>query len=104
MCPLRGISASSFPAEVPLSVFARLTDARGRYAVGLQLVDSDGQVVWTWEKAGVVAEPDPLSAHLVNFPNVMVRFPQAGRYDLMFLIDGEALAHHALGAREMPSP
>jgi hypothetical protein len=104
VAPLDGVAASSFPAEIPLAVFAHLTDARGRYEVGLQLVDSDGEVVWTMERPGVVEEPDPLSQPRVTFPDVRVRFPGVGRYDLMFVANGEALAQHALWVREMASP
>ena len=102
--PLDGVAASSFPAEIPLSAYAHLTDAHGRYVVGLQLVDSDGEVVWAMDRPGVVEEPDPLSQHRVTFPDVRVRFPRVGRYDLILVVNGEALAQHALRVREMASP
>jgi hypothetical protein len=99
VCPFDRITAWPFPAEVPLSVFARLTDARGRYVVGLQLVDADGEVVWARDECGVVEEFDPLSMHRLTFLDMKVRLPGAGRYDLVIVANGEPLARHALQVR-----
>ena len=97
--PFSGVTCLDFPAEVPLAIYAHLTDAHGRYEVGLQLVDEDGDVVWRTAEDALVEESDPLSPHRVTIPQVVVRFPREGRFDLVMTANGEALAHHALWAR-----
>jgi hypothetical protein len=100
--PFSRVTVPRFPAEAPLSVYAHLTDAHGRYEVALQLVDGDSEVVWASGQCCVVEEPDPLKPHRVLLREISVGFPRAGRYDLIILANGEPLAHHALWARQAP--
>ncbi len=97
--PFSRVTASQFPADIPLSAYAHLTDARGRYQVSLQLVDDEGNMAWRGERVGVVEQEDPLCPHRVTFPDIVVPFPRAGRYDLEMLANGATLAHHGLWAR-----
>ena len=100
--PFSRVTVRRFPTETALSVYAHLTDTRGRYEVSLQLVDGDGEVVWTWDRGCVVEEPDPLMPHRILLREVPVAIPRAGRYDLVMVANGEPLAHHALWARQLP--
>jgi hypothetical protein len=100
--PFSRVTVPRFPAEPAMSVYAHLTDARGRYEVTLRLVDDDGEVVWAWGQHAVIEEQDPLMPHRVLLREVPVGFPRAGRYDLVIVANGEPLAHHALWARQVP--
>jgi hypothetical protein len=102
--PFSRVTVPNFPAEPSMSAYAHLTDARGRYEVTLQLVDGEGEVVWSWERCCVVEEQDPLMPHRILLRDMQVGIPRAGRYDLVMLANGEALAHHALWARQLPVP
>lgn len=97
--PFSRVTCPAFPADVPASVYAHLTDARGRYEIGLALIDSDGMLVWRWPRTAVVEEPDPLMPHRLMLRHIRVAFPQSGRYDLILLANGQPLAQHALWAR-----
>lgn len=100
--PFSRVTVAAFPAEPPMSVYAHLTDARGRYEVTLQLVDGDGEVVWAWGRSCGFEEQDPLIPRRILLQDVPVRFPQAGRSDMVIVANGEPLAHHALWARLVP--
>lgn len=99
--PCSGISSKQFPARIPLSIFAHLTDVRGRNEISLQLVDSNGDVVWQMKDKLVVEEHDPLSPHRVVLRDMMVEFPEPGKFDLEFLVNGAFLAQHSVTARQI---
>ena len=98
--PIEGVVAGSFPAEIPLSVYAQMSDARGRYEISLQLVDDQGDVVWTWSETATVEEEDPLQTHTIHFRDALVSFPRPGRYDLVIVANGEPMVQHAVRARD----
>jgi hypothetical protein len=98
--PFSRVTPSAFPADIPASIYAHLNDARGRYTIGLQLVDSDGEVVWQWDHSVVVEHEDPLLPHRVRLQGIPLRFPAPGRFDLLLLANGQAVAQHALWARQ----
>jgi hypothetical protein len=47
---------------------------------------------------------DPLLPHRISLHDVVVAFPQPGRYDLVLMANGEDLAHHALEVPAAPPP
>jgi hypothetical protein len=49
VAPFSGLTLPRYPGPLQFSVYAHLTEARGRYSMGLHLEDSDGQVVWAWD-------------------------------------------------------
>jgi hypothetical protein len=98
--PFSRITALQFPADIPLSAYAHLTDARGRYEMGLRLVDDEGEAVWCGKGSCVMEEDDPLLPQRITFQDQVVRFPRPGRYDLEMMANGTTLAHHAIWARQ----
>jgi hypothetical protein len=98
VAPLSHLALPTFPATAVLRVYAHLTDARGRYAIGLRLVDDEGDVVWTAPGGPTVEQTDRLRPHRVVLYDVPIDFPLPGRYDLALLGNGEPLAMHAIWA------
>lgn len=97
--PCSSVGSRRFPARIPISIFAHLTDARGRYGIGLQLVDSDGQIAWTMSESLIVEEDDPLLPHRIVLRDMRIAFPCPGKYDVELLGNGMVLAHHSIAAR-----
>jgi hypothetical protein len=100
VAPLSHMVLSEFPATAVLCVYAHLTDARGRYAISLRLVDDEGDVIWTAPRGPTVEQTDPLRPHRVVLHNVPIDFPRPGRYDLVLLGNGGPRAMHAIWADE----
>ena len=71
----------------------------GRSAIGLRLVDDNGDAAWEWPDGLLVEQPDPLLPHRVVVYGVAIDFPRAGRYDPVMLANGAPLAAHALWAQ-----
>jgi hypothetical protein len=99
VAPLSRVVVSAFPAGTHLSIYAHITDARGRYTIGLRLVNDEGETVWEWLNGPVVQQADPLLPHRVGLYDVALDFPRPGRYDLVMLANGEQLASHAIWAQ-----
>jgi hypothetical protein len=99
VAPFSGVTLPRYPARLQFSVYAHLTEARGRYAMGLHLEDSDGQAVWAWDLPNPVEEQDPLLSHRIALHDIVVEFPRPGRYNLSIVANGDELAHHVLVAR-----
>jgi hypothetical protein len=97
--PFSRVTGAECPAHVVASVYAHLTEARGRYELALQLVDDDGEVVWTWPRNALIEEHDPLMPHRVALRQVTVCFPQPGRFHLALLLNGITVAQQAVWAR-----
>jgi hypothetical protein len=100
--PFSRITMPVFPAAASLSVYAHLTDARGRNDVSLKLEDAEGNEVWQWEGHARVEEADPLMPHRIALYDVLVGFSGPGRYDLVMTANSTDLAHHALWVRHVP--
>jgi hypothetical protein len=98
--PCSRATCAEFPAHIVVSVYAHLTDARGRYEIVLQLVDAEGEVAWTWPRTAVVEEYDPLMPHRVVLRQITVCFPQPGRFQLVLLSNGVAVAQQTMWARD----
>jgi hypothetical protein len=99
VAPFTGITLPRYPARMRFAVYAHLTAARGRYAMTLRLEDSEGQVVWAWDLPSPVEEADPLLSRRIALYDIVVEFPRPGRYNLIMLANGDALAQHILVAR-----
>jgi hypothetical protein len=97
--PWSRATCASFPAMISASIYAHLSDVRGRYEIGLQLIDGEGEPVWVWPHHTVVEEHDPLMPHRVLLRQIGVEFPHSGRFHLVMQANGVGLAQHALWAR-----
>ncbi len=97
--PFNTANCTAFPATRPLCVYADLHGLRGRYAISLQLLDDDGEIVWSYESNTVIEEADPLRPRRIILQDIAVTYPQPGRYDLVILANGASLAQHTLWAR-----
>lgn len=101
--PCSRVRHREFPSVIPLSLYAHLTDARGRYEISLQLRDSDGDVVWSTPHGPSLEERDPLLPHRLVLHRVPIEFPGEGRFDLELLANGIVLGQHAIWAQLLDS-
>lgn len=94
--PTSHVPLTQFPAHVRLSVWAEFTGGHGSYQPRLGLLDAADEVVWGWNAPEPLEENDPLLPHQVMFHDLMLAVPQAGRYRLVLLFNGEELAQRAM--------
>ena len=89
------LAAPSFPAvHARLSIFARVIDAEGNYAIRIELVRlATMQIIGEGEAE--VAIQDRLRYHELTFILNGLRFPAAGRYEFRLYADGVFLGHQA---------
>ena len=98
VAPFSAFTPPQYPAPLRFSIYAHLTEARGRYAMSLQLEDSEGQIVWNG-KIPAVEEQNPLRSNRIAKNGIVVQIPGPDRYSLTILANGDELAHHVLIAR-----
>jgi hypothetical protein len=96
IAPFGALAFPAFPVAFRMSIYAYLTCGHGTYALALQLRDSDDEVRWSWDCPEPIQLENPLERHEFTLYDAVVPFPQPGRYDLMFLANGEELARHVL--------
>lgn len=76
-----------FPTAIVLAFFARLFEARGEYAVEIQLVDSSGDVVWRDGPDGRFRQEDPLKYQDLKLLNFNVVIPSPGEYEFALVLN-----------------
>ena len=77
------INAVKFPCvHYSLSVYLKMTEARGSFVVRLELVDlSDSKIVAKTQTPRDIQVSDPLSTHELVFGLKGLTFPHAGDYE-----------------------
>jgi hypothetical protein len=92
VAPIHQVFLRHFPADEDLSVFARWTNAHGRYRVELQMRELDGTVLWRDEMPNPFEVPDPLVVVPITLRHRTFHFPQPGKYEVALLANGEEVA------------
>jgi hypothetical protein len=100
VAPFNQITMRQPPVVVQFSVFAYLTDLQGRYELSLEMIDADDRVLWRCNLPNPVEQRDPLLPHRLLLYDLKAPFQRPGRYHLVILANGDAVAHHALWARQ----
>lgn len=96
------IGSSKFPCvHYFLSVYVKLTDARGSYNFSLELVDlGTGAVLNRADIPKPVEIPDPLRTHELVFNMGGLRFPNPGKYEFRVLANSEVFGQKAFLVEE----
>ncbi len=102
--PIHQIFSPHFPVEEDLSVFARWTNAHGRYAVELQLRDLEGTVLWRDEMPNPFDVSDPLQVVTLMLRHRLFRFPRRGKYEVALLANGIEVATDVFLAHKLDPP
>jgi hypothetical protein len=97
LAPLAGAAFGAFPAAFRLSLYIKLTGAHGAYRMELQLRDQDDRLLGECSSPHPVQQDDPLATCQISWRDLVLRFPQPGKYDLVLLANGEDLSHHSFG-------
>jgi hypothetical protein len=92
-----------FPGCFRLSFFTEFTGCQGSYLPGLVLRDDKGETVWELTFKEPFEQENPLVIHGSHIHDVMVPFGRPGRYTVVLLLNGEAVAQRALWAG-LPEP
>lgn len=96
------IMTHTFPVVHPqLSVYARVIDAQGNYAIRLELVRLETMEV-IGEAPVQVAIPDRLRYHELGFVLNRVIFPAPGQYEFRLYADDAFLGHQAFEVIQSP--
>lgn len=86
--PIHQIFSARFPSEVDLSVFARWTNAHGRYTVEVQLRDLEGTVLYRNEMPNPFEVADPLLVVPLRLRHIHFLFPREGKYEVALMANG----------------
>jgi hypothetical protein len=96
VAPFGSLTGAAFPAAFRMSTYAYLTNGHGSYGLTLEMRDSEDQVQWTWKSPKPIQLESPLVRHQFALYDLVLNFPEPGRYDLLLLADGTELARHVL--------
>lgn len=98
------ILASSLPARPPsLAVYAKITDAQGRYVFRLELVDlNKGQTIGEG-KTPEIEIPDRMLPHELVFNLQGLVFHTEARYEFRLYADDQFVGVHSFDVRVIPS-
>lgn len=99
--PIHQVFLPQFPADVDLSVFARWTNAHGRYRVELQLRDMEGEALWRDVMDNPFDVPDPLLVVPLTLRHRVFHFPRPGKYEVALLANGEEVAADVFWAHDI---
>jgi hypothetical protein len=95
------VAAASFPATMPLSLYAYLSAVRGTVVPELQLRDESGAPAkdesgntWRHSFPGPLPNEDPLQPCRVRLSGLRIPMPRPGRFDLLLLVDGNEIARY----------
>jgi hypothetical protein len=94
--PTNGFLVTEYPCAIPVAVYGDLSDVRGEYTPALQLVDSDGEAIWSERAPRPMELVNPLGHHHFVFYDLRIRVPRPGRYDLLLMADKMEIARHGL--------
>jgi len=94
------INAPNFPVRHDrLHVFVALTNGHGTYTSSLRVRRASGEVLLTLD--GKIEMQDPLAVAELNFQIRGLVVPEAGRYVVEFLCDGEVLVDRLFDAAQI---
>jgi hypothetical protein len=92
------VTVLDFPTVAMLSVYVECTAVPGTYALELQLQDLEGNLHWRHPYDGPFVSQDPLLVGIIALPNERIYFPKPGKYDLIFLANGEEMGRRVFWA------
>lgn len=96
------INATKFPATQPLiTVYAAITDGRGRVQVKLRLVDVDEEREPVFEVTSEVEFTDPRSVQEMICALAGMTFPEPGEYRLQLLANDEPILERRIVLNEI---
>lgn len=98
VAPFTSINFAAFPAALRVSLYIVLTGGHGTYYLGLQLRDAAGHLIGEAQGPQALAQDDPLAYSQLCWRDLVLQFPQPGRYDLVLLVNGDDLSHLAINA------
>ncbi len=98
IAPVHQVFPRHYPTVVPLSVFARWTNAHGAYAVGLRVRSLEDGVVWQHALPEPFETSDPLQVWVLTLRSFAIPLAKPGKYEVDLLADGEAVATDLLTA------
>lgn len=98
------IYAQKFPVRHDrMHVFVSLTDGHGDYKATIRIKRASGEVIFS--RDGKISMNDPLAVADLNFQIRGLVIPEAGRYFVEFLCDGELIVDRRFDAAKMkPKP
>lgn len=103
VAPLLRVVSFAFPTVLEMAFFARLTALQGTYRLDLQLQDMEGVTHWQELVDEQLEGPDPLAIVDMDIRGRRIYFPKPGRYEMVFLANGEEVTRYLMIA-DYPAP
>jgi hypothetical protein len=97
----RAFQQKNYPGASPLGFFVRLSSARGRYHIEVQLRNADGEVVWREGPGEELPMEDPVEMYDIKM-NLVPVFPKPGVYEFTLLANDEEVARQPFHAQLLP--
>ena len=90
--PVHQLFPPAYPWVESLSMFARWTNAHGRYPVEMLVRNLEGEVFWRQRMAKLFEPGDPLQVWVITWTDLGIPFPAPGKYEVALLADGQEVA------------
>jgi hypothetical protein len=91
-----------FPLHVHASIFSLWREMEGSYRLDTQLMDAEGEVVWSCEQPQPVYCPSRFAIQRVILHPLWLYFPRPGLYDLILRFDGEEVFRTIFNTAQRP--
>jgi hypothetical protein len=94
--PVHQVFAPRYPLVEDFSVFARWTNAHGRYSIEVQLRSLEGDVLCSCIMEAPFEADDPLQIWIIPLRHLPMQIPSPGKYEVAMLANGAEVASDTL--------
>lgn len=94
--PLKRLRLPAIPFHARFSIYAHLTNGHGKYQVGIELRNPEGERIWDWIAPKPLDMSDPLLPHEFTLYDAVMEFHEFGRHEMVLSINERDVIHHAL--------
>lgn len=98
--PLKRLHLPAIPFQVVFSIYAHLTNGHGKYQVGLELRNPEGERIWSWIAPKPLDMTNPLHPHEFTLYDAVMEFHEVGRHEMVLLINDQDVIHHVLDVHD----
>jgi hypothetical protein len=87
--PTHEVFGASFPLLTEVSVYSTWRGVQGTYQLESQLMDPEGEVIWSHAETRPLVGDDRFVVHRIILHPLRVLIPSAGSYDFILTANGE---------------
>jgi hypothetical protein len=94
--PFNTTLVRGFPCVIQFSMYLKLVNGRGRYAMAFEVHDESDEVIWDWNVSAPLDFASPLQAQHLAIYDLQVSLATPGTYVFVLKIEGQPVAHNSL--------